>query len=243
MIITYLYIEKLRNRVHRRLIKLAKWSDFTQDERYSLEARFQKLYTLKPSTDIPSITTTTTTTTPAISNNFQRPTSYQTFIPAPMTYSTTKPGVPTIVRSTPPLASIHSRPNPNSTLIIPPYSGGNTQSPRVAQPLAPTTTWKSATVPNLSIPSTSILGGTLNSNITFKSMVELNRPSTSSVGVGGVQGSAQSMTDVTSLARNAVESATQALSQTLWLPPPTAQSSSSTTAASETSVTLPPRST
>ena len=162
-----------------------------------------------------------------------------------MTYSTTKPGVPTIVRSAPPLASIHSRPNPNSTLVIPPYSG-STQSPRVAQPLAPTTTWKSATVPNLSIPSNSILGGTLNSNITFKSMVELNRPSTSSVVVGAVQGSAQTVTDVTSLARNAVESATQALSQTLWLPP-TTQSSSSTSAAAgsegETAVTLPPRST
>ena len=190
---------------------------------------------------MPSITSSSSTT-PAIPNPYPRPTSYQTFIPAPMTYSTTKPGVPTIVRSTPPLASIHSRPNPNSTLVIPPYSG-STQSPRVAQPLAPTTTWKSATgtVPNLSIPSTSILGGTLNSNITFKSMVELNRPSTSSVGVGGVQGSAQCVTDVTSLARNAVESATQALSQTLWLPPTPATS----TAVSEveTPVTLPPRST
>ena len=192
---------------------------------------------------MPSITSSSSTT-PA-PNPYPRPTSYQTFIPAPMTYSTTKPGVPTIVRSAPPLASIHSRPNPNSTLVIPPYSG-STQSPRVAQPLAPTTTWKSATgtVPNLSIPSTSILGGTLNSNITFKSMVELNRPSStsSSVVVGGAEVSAQTMSDVTSLARNAVESATQALSQTLWLAP-TAQSSSSTTATSETSVTLPPRST
>ena len=40
-------VETLRNRVTRRLIKLAKWSDIPQDERTPLDGKFQKLGTLR----------------------------------------------------------------------------------------------------------------------------------------------------------------------------------------------------